>query len=136
MEHRWPNIARVHDFSCFTVFFWHVIHTIDQLYHQYLYKRTLLLGSYFSCVDISFDKIHFTCIWIVLSGFNNIMKHVSLLKQVVLLKTWRLHNEASEEQLNMQVPIPTRYLLIYQDLMKLDTWFDTSRSIELQDFRI
>ena len=28
-----------------------------------------LLGSYFSCIGISFDKTHFTCNWIVLKWF-------------------------------------------------------------------
>ena len=34
-----------------------------------LYQGTLLLESYFSCVGISFDKTHFTYIWVVLSDF-------------------------------------------------------------------
>ena len=38
----------------------------------------------------------------------------------------------TQEKLNLQVLIPSSTPLIYQDLMKLDT----SRSIEIQDFKI
>ena len=45
---------------------------VGYIYLKFLINRSrsrLLLGSYISCVDIFFDKMHFTCIWVVL-GFE------------------------------------------------------------------
>ena len=35
----------------------------------------LLLGSYFYVVGICYEKTHITCIWVELSGFENIKKY-------------------------------------------------------------
>ena len=46
--------------------------SVGYIYLKFLINRSrsrLLLGSYFSCVDIFFDKMHFNCIWVVL-GFE------------------------------------------------------------------
>ena len=43
--------------------------SVGYIYLKFLINRSrsrLLLGSYISCVDIFFDKMHFTCIWVVL----------------------------------------------------------------------
>ena len=34
-----------------------------------------LIGSYFYVIGISYNKMHFTCNWIVPSGFKNIMNY-------------------------------------------------------------
>ena len=44
--------------------------SVGYIYLKFLINRSrsrLLLGSYFSCIDIFFNKMHFTCIWVVLS---------------------------------------------------------------------
>ena len=44
--------------------------SVGYIYLKFLINRSrsrLLLGSYFSCVDIFSNKMHFTCIWVVLS---------------------------------------------------------------------
>ena len=43
--------------------------SVGYIYLKFLINRSrsrLLLGSYFSCIDIFFNKMHFTCIWVVL----------------------------------------------------------------------
>ena len=36
-------------------------------------QRERLLGTYFYVIGISFDKMHFTCIWVNLSRFKMII---------------------------------------------------------------
>jgi len=46
-----------------------------QPYHK-PYPQPIVLGSYFYVIGISFDKMHFTCILVFLSGLKNIKKYV------------------------------------------------------------
>ena len=48
----------------------------------------------------------------------------------------KITQETAQEKLDLQVPIPISTHLIYRDLMNLDTWFDTSQSIKLTNFKI
>ena len=44
-------------------------------YHFSLQPLFYMLGLYFYVNNISYDKTHFTCNWMVLCGFKNIMKY-------------------------------------------------------------
>ena len=92
-------------------------------------QRRRLLGSYFYVIGISYDKMHFTCIWVNLSGFKMIITSG-------YIEDMKNTQETAQEKLNLQVLIRILYMSIYRDFMKLDTCLDTSRSIELGDFRI
>ena len=37
------------------------------------YDLSIVLGSYFYVIDISYDKTHFTCIWVNINRFKMII---------------------------------------------------------------
>ena len=85
-----------------------------------------LLGLYFYVIGILYDKTHFTYIWINLSGFKMIITNG-------YIEDMKNTQEATQEKLNLQVSIRIS-LLIYRNLMKLNTYLNTSQSIEPATF--
>ena len=75
-----------------------------------LFYTTILLGTYFYVIGISFDKTHFICIWVNLSRFKMIITSA-----------------------NLQASIPPRQNL---DLLRFIKTRQMSRSIELTSFQI
>ena len=67
-----------------------------------------LLGSYFYVIGISYDKMHFTCIWINLSGFKIIITNG-------YIEDMKNTKKIAQEKLNMHVPIP---ILILVELLR------------------
>ena len=60
------------------------------------YQKGRLLGSYFYVIDIFYDKMHFICIWVNLSGFK-----------IIITSGYIKDSKNTPEKLNLQVSIPS-----------------------------
>ena len=82
-----------------------------------------IVRDIFYVIDISFDKTHFTCIWVNLSRFK-----------MIITSGYIENTKITQELLKKSAICKSRYLLdrssIYQDSLKLDTCLDLS---SLQD---
>ena len=81
--------------------------------------RGSLLRTYFYVIGISFDKTHFTCIWVNLSRFK-----------MIITSGYIENMKITQELLKKSAICRSRYLLnrslIYGDSLKLDTGLDLS----------
>ena len=79
----------------------------------------ILEGTYFYVIGISFDKMHFTCIWVNLSRFK-----------MIITNGYIEDMKITQELLKKSAICRSRYLLdrnsICQDSLKLDTCPDLS----------
>ena len=83
------------------------------------YPRGRLLRTYFYVIGISFDKTHFTCIWVNLSRFK------------MIIPSGYIENmKITQELLKKSAICRSQYLLnrslICRDSLKLDTGLDLS----------
>ena len=69
-----------------------------------------LLGSYFNVIGISYDKMHFTCIWVNLSGFKMIIRNC-------YIEDMKNTKKIAQEKLNLHVSIP---ILILVELLRFN----------------
>ena len=80
-------------------------------------KVEIVRDTYFYVIGISFDKMHFTCIWVNLSRFK-----------MIITSDYIKDMKITQELLKKSAICRSRYLLnrssIGQDLLKLDTCLD------------
>ena len=75
-----------------------------------VYDNFVFLESYFYVTNIFYDKTYFTCNWVDLSSFKNIMTSG-------FIEDMKITQETVQEKLKQVVSTP----LIYQDLINLNT---------------